>query len=175
MPFTNVDWLGLISFFAVGFAPALANGVGAKAPSVYSRLKKLFRIPTWGFTIIWVLLYAMLSVGAFLFWQTEKSDPPSRYHAGLAVFVVHQVLNALWAPMLFGQGWLAAALAILLLCFFVAIAMCGLFFVGSAAAGALILPLLLWYLFAAVINIDLIWRNGAKVDVPEREYDKLVD
>jgi tryptophan-rich sensory protein len=173
MPFTNVDWLGLIAFSAVGYAPAIVSAIGARAPAVYSRMKKAVAVPVWVFSIVWILVYALLSIGAFLFWQTEKEDPSDVYHAGLAMFVLHQILNALWVPLFMAQGWLAAALADLILCFLVAIVMCGLFFVNSAAAGALIIPILLWYLFLGFLTADAIYRNGAKFETPGIE--KLSD
>ena len=180
MPFLAIDWLGLMGFFGVGYLPAVVNAMGAKAPTVYSRLKmKGMRIPTWIYSLIWMVLYCLLSAGAFLFWQTGNTspNPSSTYHAGLAVFIVHQVLNAVWSPLLFGQGWLAVALADAILCFLFSIAMCGLFFTESTAAGVLILPLILWYLFAVSLNIYIVWNNGPKVDAPSQDmmYDKLND
>ena len=112
-----MNWLKLLASVA---ACQLAGVLGAvftapAIPSWYAGLKKpAFTPPGWLFGPMWISLYLLMAVAAYLVWQKGLAHPGVR--AALAVFVGQLLLNALWSPVFFGlRAPLAGAVVILLL------------------------------------------------------------
>lgn len=123
-------------------------------PTWYAALEKpFFNPPNWLFAPAWVTLYLLMGIAAFLIWRQGLEQKGVR--AALLVFLVQLVLNALWSVVFFGlQSPLWGVVVIIAL--WVAILLTILrFFKLSAAAGALLLPYILWVSFASVLNIAI--------------------
>jgi tryptophan-rich sensory protein len=127
-------------------------------PTWYATLQKpFFNPPNWLFAPAWVTLYLLMGIAAFLVWRQGLGQKEVK--SALIIFLVQLVLNALWSVVFFGLRsplwgvvvilalWVAILLAILR------------FFRLSTAAGALLLPYILWVSFASALNIAILVLN----------------
>jgi len=123
-------------------------------PTWYATLEKpFFTPPSWLFAPAWISLYLLMAIAAFLVWRKGLGQKGVR--AALVVFLVQLVLNASWSVVFFGfQSPLWGVVVILAL--WVAILLTIIrFFKLSTAAGALMLPYILWVSFASALNIAI--------------------
>jgi tryptophan-rich sensory protein len=123
-------------------------------PTWYATLEKpSFTPPNWLFAPAWITLFLLMGIAAFLIWRQGLEQKEVK--TALIIFLVQLVLNALWSVIFFGlQSPLYGMVVILAL--WVAILLTILrFFKLSTAAGALLLPYILWVSFAAVLNISI--------------------
>ena len=73
----------------------------------YSTLQKpLLNPPNWLFGPVWITLYALMGIAAFLIWQHgwHKKEVKN----ALCIFAVQLLLNTLWSIVFFGlktPGW----------------------------------------------------------------------
>lgn len=122
----------------------------------YAALKKpSFTPPNWVFSPVWITLFVLMGIAAFLVWNKGLSDQKVRI--ALSIFSVQLILNVLWSAMFFGlRSPLAGLIEIAVL--WIAILLTILYFFRvSNTAGMLLIPYILWVSFAAVLNFS-IWR-----------------
>lgn len=120
--------------------------------------KPAFTPPGWLFGPVWVLLYTLMGVAAYLVWRQGWQRHVVRI--ALGVFAAQLLLNALWTPVFFAAHWLGVAfVVIVLLAAAIALTMVR-FFPLSRAAAWLLAPYLAWVVFAAVLNGSIWWING---------------
>lgn len=125
----------------------------------YAVLKKpSFTPPNWVFSPVWITLFVLMGISAFLVWNKGPSD--QRVKIALSIFVAQLILNVVWSVMFFGlRSPLAGLIGIAVL--WIAILLSILyFFKVSNIAGILLLPYILWVSFAAILNFS-IWRLNA--------------
>jgi len=125
-------------------------------PTWYAGLAKpSFNPPNGVFGPVWTLLYLLMGIALFLVWRKAPQAPG----AGLALvlFLVQLALNVLWSILFFGLRSPLLGLVDILLLWAAILATMLLFFRVSPAAGALLVPYLLWVSFASVLNFA-IWR-----------------
>jgi benzodiazapine receptor len=156
---TRAGWM-LLLFIGLTFAAAGIGGLFT-SQSVSSWYPTLAR-PSWTppsglFGPVWTVLYLTMGVAAWLVW---REGGWSGGRGALGLFLVQLVLNAAWSALFFGMrapGW-AFAEILLLWGFILATVLA--FWEIRPAAGALLIPYLLWVTFAAMLNFA-IWRlNG---------------
>jgi benzodiazapine receptor len=127
-------------------------------PTWYAALEKpFFTPPNWLFAPAWITLYLLMAIAAFLIWRQGLGQ--KGVNSALLVFLVQLVLNALWSVVFFG---LHSPLwgAVVILALWVAILLTIIrFFKLSTAAGALLLPYILWVSFASALNIAILVLN----------------
>ncbi len=123
-------------------------------PTWYASLNKpLFTPPNWLFAPAWITLYLLMAIAAYLVWR--KGLNTSGVTRALVIFLVQLVLNALWSVVFFGfQAPLWGVVVIILLWVAILLTMLK-FFKISRAAGALMLPYILWVIFASILNISI--------------------
>jgi len=125
-------------------------------PTWYATLKKpSFTPPDGVFSPVWITLFVLMGIAAFLVWNKGLSD--QRVKIALSIFVVQLILNVLWSVMFFGlRSPLVGLIEIVVL--WVVILLSILYFLKvSNIAGILLVPYILWVSFAAVLNFS-IWR-----------------
>jgi benzodiazapine receptor len=123
-------------------------------PTWYATLQKPpFTPPNWLFAPAWVTLYLLMGISAFLIWRQGLEQKEVK--SALVIFLVQLVLNALWSVVFFGlQSPLYGMVVILALWVMILLTILR-FFKLSTAAGALLLPYILWVSFAAVLNVSI--------------------
>ena len=115
---------------------------------------------------VWSVLYALIALAGWLIWRSgARADGPNAARGVLRVFVVQLVLNALWTPVFFAgyplvgaaAWWVALAIIIAL--------MASVIWLGVVAApwsriaSWIMIPYLLWLIFATSLNVAVIALN----------------
>ena len=151
--------VSLMLFILVTFCFA---GLGAmasiSATTMYGNIIK----PSWApagalFGQVWTVLYGMMAVAGWLVWREHKR---LRVSAGIKVYVIHLVFNAMWSWLFFGLGRVDFAMLDIVFLWGIILWMMCYFWRVSAFAGLLMLPYLLWVTFASVLNGALWILNG---------------
>lgn len=127
-------------------------------PTWYSALQKPdFTPPDWLFAPVWITLYTLMGISAYLVWN--KGFENKNIKISLFIFTVQLLLNALWSFLFFGlHSPLYAFIEIIILWVAIAIVILN-FFRISLPAGFLLLPYLFWVSFAVVLNFYIMKLN----------------
>ncbi len=124
----------------------------------YPYLKKpFFNPPNWVFGPVWILLYFLMGIAAYLVWRKGLYDRGVR--AAIWVFLIQLGLNCLWSIVFFGgRSILGGMIVIVLLWLFILKTMHA-FFPVSKSACYLLIPYILWVSFALVLNLAFLVLN----------------
>ncbi|MFH1462170.1 MAG: tryptophan-rich sensory protein [bacterium] len=136
-------------------------------PNWYAGLEKpSFSPPNWIFGPVWITLYFLMGVAAFLIWSSRKkaSDRKRRKEIkiALSLFGVQLFLNVAWSIIFFGlknPGWALFEIIILWLAILATIVA---FSKISRLTVWLLLPYILWVSFAAYLNYAIFALNQEK-------------
>lgn len=143
--------LGLAAWLVVAFAAsAVGAAASAGAGAFYDQLVQPdWAPPGWVFGPVWTVLYALMGIAAWLVW---RSGGLRANRVALGFFVGQLALNAVWSWLFFEWqmgGWAFADILALVMALSITLV---LFWRVRPLAGALLIPYLLWVLFAAVLN-----------------------
>ncbi len=156
---------GLIGWLLLCFAVSAVNGAGSlQAGSFYAELlRPEWAPPGWLFGPVWLLLYAMMAIAAWLVWRRGGFGAAP---VALSLFLVQLGFNAAWSWLFFAWrlGGLALLDIVLMLLSITATLIA--FWRQSRVAGALMLPYLLWVGFAASLNYSLLQLNPGLLAPP---------
>ena len=127
-------------------------------PSWYAYLNKPpFSPPNWIFGPVWIMLYFLMGVSAFLIW--EKGLKNKKVKRAQNYFFIQLFFNFFWSVLFFGLHFpilgLIDIVALLISILFTSRA----FFAISKLASSLLLPYLLWVSFATILNIFIVILN----------------
>ena len=142
----------LLAAFGAGAVGAIAS---VDAASFYAQLSKpSWAPPAWVFGPVWSALYMLMGIAAWLVW---RSPGPRRVALGL--FGAQLAANALWSWLFFAwnRGALAAAEVLVLMTLIAATAAS--FWRSSRLAALLLVPYLLWVIFASALTWA-VWRSN---------------
>ncbi|UII78205.1 TspO/MBR family protein [Flagellimonas sp. CMM7] len=117
--------------------------------------KPSFNPPNWIFAPVWTSLYILMGVAAGIVWSKGFHHiwvKTALYHFGFQL-----LFNALWSIVFFGFKSPSWALLVILLLLTLIILTIKWFKVVSKTAAFLLVPYLLWVLFASVLNYK-IWE-----------------
>lgn len=144
----------LIVWFAIVFIAAF---IGSRflPDEWFKRLKK----PAWNppnrvFAPVWTTLYALMAIAAWLVWEAGGFEKAG---SAVTLFIVQLVLNAAWSWLFFGRHRPNLALVDIILLWLLIVATVIAFSQLSILAAILLIPYLLWVLFASFLNFS-IWR-----------------
>ncbi len=119
--------------------------------------KPAFTPPDWLFAPVWTILYIDMAVAAWLVW---RADPGSREAgAALVAFFVQLVVNAAWSWAFFGLHSPILGLLVILALIASIVWTMRRFWLVSPAATWLLVPYLLWVLFATALNGAIVALN----------------
>ena len=112
--------------------------------------------PSWVFSPVWTVLYAMIAASIFIYFRA-----PSKPHLPLTVCILalHLVSNFVWTYLFFGLHSPGKALADILFMDVSLAALLILFCLASRTASLILLPYLLWCLFATYLNYGFFKLN----------------
>lgn len=106
--------------------------------------------PNWIFGPVWITLYALMGIAAFLIWKKGLDRKDVRF--ALGIFVAQLVLNSLWSIIFFGMQNLGGAFAEIIALWIAIVATMIAFARISKPAAWLLAPYILWVSFAAILN-----------------------
>jgi len=124
----------------------------------YAELQKpRFTPPDHVFGPVWISLYILMGIAAFLVWRRGFHHQVVK--RALAFFGVQLVLNMLWSFLFFGlRSPLAGLIGIFILGIAIILTVRS-FIAVSRPAGLLLIPYFLWVSFATGLNLSIWWLN----------------
>lgn len=151
----KIDWKALLFFLLYTFILAGIGALLGGDTDVSSLNAPPLNPPSWLFPIVWSVLYFLMSIAAYLVYNSGDIDRP----APLRLYLLQVLVNSLWTLFFFRLEWrLFAFLWIVLLLILVALTMKG-FKPISKPAFWLMVPYFLWLLFAAYLNFGYYLLN----------------
>lgn len=149
----------MISFFfwylPIAVIQLISGKITVRSIPWYETLKKgYWSPPNWVFGPIWTILYLMMAVAIWLVYHSSASR--YQYRLACTVFFAQLIVNGLWSFLFFGlhmPGW--ALLDLFLLIILIAITIIC-FFNIRPLTGILLVPYLLWSMYASYLN-TAIW------------------
>lgn len=147
-------WKSLLISLAVSLGTGAAAGfVTAGSMEQYEMMyRPPLSPPGWVFPVVWGVLYLLMGIAAWLVFTSEK---PDRKHA-LALYAAQLAVNALWPVLYFRLDVPLAALAVLVLLWYLVYLTLKAFFRISTLAGICMIPYLLWITFAFYLNLSVV-------------------
>lgn len=149
MPVTRREWLALPLFVAIVAAVAVAASLATiNAASAYGELLgPAWAPPSWLFGPVWTVLYGCIAVAGWMAWRMGGWRDPA-----MAAFWTQLVLNGAWSPLFFALQWRGAALVCIVALDIVVAVLVALLWGRSRPAALLLVPYLVWILFATALN-----------------------
>ena len=150
--------IALVISLLVSFSAAAIGGFATqRAPEFFVSLSRpAWAPPSWLFGPVWTVLYILMAIAAWLVWK-EKGFSGAR--VPFALFGIQLALNAGWSWLFF--AWrlgILAQLEIVLLLAMIALTLVA-FWRVRRAAGLLLVPYLLWVMYATALTFALVARN----------------
>ena len=122
----------------------------------YNLTKPPLAPPDWIFPPVWSILYFSMLVALLLY----LFKPSQNKKSGYIDFIAQLILNLLWTPAFFYlQNIVLALIVIILLDIFVILTIKS-FYRVSKISGLILMPYLLWILFATYLNIGYLVLNA---------------
>ncbi|MFF8818415.1 MULTISPECIES: TspO/MBR family protein [Leucobacter] len=160
---TSIALLAVVALVAfLGSQATIPNTEGWYAEAT----KVPWNPPNSVFGPAWSVLYVLIAAAGWLVWRSGwRASAPNAARTSLTLFTVQLVLNAAWTPVFFagypvvGEAawWVALAIMVALVGFVIAFAFSAAQW--SKVAAWLMVPYLLWLLFATSLNIGIIALN----------------
>jgi tryptophan-rich sensory protein len=152
---------GYSSLFAIVVATFLITfpaGFVTRAaldPWYYNLVKPAFNPPNWIFGPVWTLLYAMMSVAAWLAYKKSKHS-----NKILTVYFIHLLINASWSYVFFYYKQIFLASFIISIIIFFILYLMVLYSKYSKPSVVLMLPYFAWSTFALYLNSTIYILNS---------------
>lgn len=112
--------------------------------------------PSFIFSIVWGILFALMGIGVARIWLKPKSDDRTQ---SLFIFGLQLAVNVIWTLVFFNLQTFGIAFIIILLLLALILLMILSFSKLDKLAAKLQIPYFLWVLFAAYLNISIFLLN----------------
>ncbi len=137
-------------------AGGLASLLGGETASLYERLTSPpLSPPGWVFPVVWTVLYILMGIAAGLVARSGDVDSGG----ALRLYYLQLGINVVWPLIFFRLEWLSVAAIWLLLLTAAVYATWRRFRAISPVAGWLLVPYLLWCIFALYLNVGFVVLN----------------
>jgi tryptophan-rich sensory protein len=140
----------------LGFLSGQVGGSTAESPWFAALTKPATFPPPLAFPIVWTALYALMGLAFALVcaaWGARFRG------AAIALFLVQLAINLAWSPVFFALHEIKVALAVILALDVAVLLTAALFWRVRRLAAWLLVPYLLWILFATVLNWQFLELN----------------
>jgi len=149
--------LTFILFLIVTFSASFIGGIVSiyyKDPWYSLLTKPSFNPPDWIFAPVWTTLYLMMTFSIWIFWHSKRKEIQTVY-----IYFIHIVVNTTWTIVFFLLHNLVLAAVLLALLIIMIIVMICRFKSVNLISVYLMIPYLLWCLYALILNVSLINLN----------------
>ena len=148
----------LIFVLSAELVGVLSSLFAGNISTVYETLEKPPLSPSsWVFPIVWVILYALMGISAYLVYRSDSE--PVRVKSALRVYWLQLLVNFSWSIVFFRFQAFWAAFVVLIILLILVITMLVKFAKIRPAAALINVPYLLWLLFAAYLNLTTALLN----------------
>lgn len=135
----------------------LAAGLTMGSMSQYAALvQPPFAPPAWIFPIAWTILYVLMGWASL---RVRQSGSPERSNA-LALYYTQLAVNFVWPLLFFRVGLYGTAFWWLILLLALVLVTARAFYRIDKQAGWLLVPYLVWLVYAAYLNAGVWFLNG---------------
>ena len=150
-------FLSFLFFLTITFSASFIGGfvtITYKEPWYSQLIKSNYNPPDWIFAPVWTMLYFMMSVAIWIFWNSKKRDLKTIY-----IYFIHIVFNTTWSIVFFALHNIPIALLNLLILVFLIIILILRFRRVNLVSYYLMIPYLLWTSYALFLNLNLLLLN----------------
>lgn len=139
--------IGIAAAELVGLLARLFSGAG---DAFYSGLNQPpLAPPGWVFPVAWAILYALMGAASYQIWESTAENR----RGALVLYAAQLAVNFAWTIVFFRFRLIGPAVAVLvLLCVLAALTMAQFQKIRRSAGLLLLLPYMLWLLFALYLN-----------------------
>ena len=113
--------------------------------------------PGWLFPVVWTALYVLMGVASYLVLETPSSSEEKK--RAFKVYFLKLAFNFLWSIIFFTLGAYEIAFAWLCVLLSLIVVTTVRFWRINKTAGILMLPYILWVLFAGYLNLAISYIN----------------
>jgi benzodiazapine receptor len=156
--FKKINWFQLLAILVItqlaGVLGSLFSGNSAQIYTTF--IKPPLSPPGWIFGIVWPILYLLMGIAAYIIYQTPET--PEREKA-LTLYWLQLFVNFLWPIIFFRFQWYWIAVVVLLLLNILVLMTTIRFYNIKKVAGYLMIPYMLWLIFATYLNIGVAVLN----------------
>lgn len=139
---------------ATNFVGFLSGFFASGTRSFYQELTlPFFAPPAEVFPVVWTILYTLLGLSAYFALENDVSS------LGRDLFFVQLLLNGLYSIIFFSFKMVGVALFEVFLLNLVVLVMFIEFYEAEEKAGYLVIPYILWILFAFLLNLSIFILN----------------
>lgn len=121
----------------------------------FSLTKPYLTPPAWIFAPVWSFLYLTIAF-SFVLYFLKKDENKG---LGYLYFLVQMILNLIWTPVFFGTKNILLALIVIILMDVFIILTIKKFYEVKKFAGLILIPYLIWTLFATYLNFGYFILN----------------
>lgn len=148
--------LPLIGSILLPISGSLVVGyLNRNAMAIYSSLERpSFAPPGWIFMVVWPILYILMGISAYRIYMIR--DQGKDVGKALFFYLIQLLLNFLWSFLFFSFRLYGLAFIELVILFIFVLITFIKFIKIDRVAGFLLIPYLLWIMFAGVLNF-MIW------------------
>jgi tryptophan-rich sensory protein len=110
--------------------------------------------PGYIFSIVWPILYILMSVSVWIIWNKEK-----KISFPIQLYIIQLIFNFAWVPLFFKYHCINESLFLLLFIWMLVFIMIEIFYSIDKIAGLLLVPYLIWLTFAFYLNYYIVKNN----------------
>ena len=150
-------FLSFLLFALVTFSASAIGGlatVGFKEPWYSMLVMPSYNPPDWVFAPVWTTLYLFMTIAIWKFWHNKNRDINTIY-----IYLIHLIFNTTWSIVFFVFHKITLALIVLVILILLIIVLMVRFKRLNLYSYYLMIPYLLWCLFALLLNVSLIILN----------------
>ena len=150
-------FISFILFFIITYSASFIGGMATisfKEPWYSELIKSNYNPPDWIFAPVWTTLYFMMTLAIWFFWHSKNRDMNTIY-----IYFIHIVFNTTWSIVFFGLHQILFALIVLLVLIFLIVILIIRFKRVNLVSYYLMIPYLLWTLYALFLNFNLLILN----------------
>lgn len=151
--------LGLVVWLLVAFAAAAAGAfaTGTTIGNWYPHIAKpVWTPPTWVFPPVWISLFTLMAVSAWIVWRQGGFAAAK---LPLALFLVQLALASVWSAIFFALERPDLAAFEIVVLWVMIVLTCIAFWKKSRGAALMLVPYLLWITYAAALTIQIARMN----------------
>ena len=150
-------FFSFVLFLIITYSASIIGGlvtISFKEPWYSELVKSNYNPPDWVFAPIWTTLYLMMTLAIWFFWHSKNRDIKTIY-----IYFIHIVFNTTWSIVFFGLHQIFLALVALIVLIFLIIILIQRFKRVNLLSYYLMIPYLLWTVYALFLNFNLLVLN----------------
>ena len=154
----KINWIQLLNIvFITQIVGLISNFLSGDTGQIYSSLNKpALAPPGWLFGVIWPILYLLIAISVYMIYQQVQTTDSKK---AIQLYWLQLFVNFLWPIVFFRFKWYGGAVSVIILLDILVATTLVKFYHIKKAAGYLLIPYLLWILFATYLNIGIALLN----------------